>query len=688
MFFISSGISLTGLRLVVAGAADVFSNVQGQLLLSDGSPATGAKIVVQEVTINSGQLNVAERDTRTLLTVPVGTDGSFSFRAPLYSAYPFSANGVRNSAHGTLAQTRNWFAFGVMQKNPVVAAWEINDADGVRVLNGRFPGEGPSINGRLVDIDGQPIVGATVRIVEIASPNSSLKGWVEEVKQNAVHVPAEGKQDSVAFPAKGYISSQAMELLGLKFETQTNQDGRFSFSRLGADQLFILRVTGDHICQTFLKAVSRDFESVNDAWKLPSHTDGKIHGCRFQTVIEPGKDLEGTVIDSESRQPISGMPLTLTAVNDPSSRLFGLSREAISDERGQYKFPGIPQDDIAHCTATIRINPREASYFPDFRVADLGKSELNIDFELKPAKSLQGRLRNSSSGDGIPGIIAWFPGNHAEKLNLYQRDAIAVFRWTDNEGRFHIPAESGKGVLAVLASDIYRYKHKESTLKNFDKYALSVLGTLFHNVSPRDLSANDFDQSQDVFLDPDETFPIKFTDDSGKPMDVVFLSNHIPKRSGWDLGWQLVGNVPIRGEHTDVLGLKNNESRTILARSVDGKCGGRFVINREMWTTSSTLELQLAPCAKLRGQLLDKNARPIASELVMLSSAHASASEVVGGAITDKFGYFTMRDIIPGAEFEVFYNDQKTTFGPVSVGTVGPLGEGEVIELRPVQLKN
>src|SRR5439155_26769238 len=118
---------------------------------------------------------------------------------------------------------------------------------------GQTPARDVPITGRIIDLEGRPVAGATVQITFITrAKGDDLTAWIEAVKrgeppwiadQNLVHEPPitpEEKQPKAT----------------------TDAQGRFRFGGLAAERAVSLMVQGPTIAYTWLQVMTRRIEPI------------------------------------------------------------------------------------------------------------------------------------------------------------------------------------------------------------------------------------------------------------------------------------------------------------------------------------------------------------------------------------------------------------------------------------------
>ena len=105
------------------------------------------------------------------------------------------------------------------------------------------------ITGRIVDLEGRPVVGATVRIMSYAIPRTGdLTLWLDAVRNDQPPTIARQHLDFAEVPATAPLKAT------------TDQQGRFRFARFGSEQAVHMLLEGPTIASSFFTVVTRPIE--------------------------------------------------------------------------------------------------------------------------------------------------------------------------------------------------------------------------------------------------------------------------------------------------------------------------------------------------------------------------------------------------------------------------------------------
>src|SRR5205823_9278815 len=130
------------------------------------------------------------------------------------------------------------------------------------------------ITGRVVDLEGRPVAGATVRVTQVTKPKGDdLTAWIEAVQR--------GEPPWIAYNHLVYQPPISPEEKRPK--ATTDAQGRFRFEGLGADKVVDITIQGPTIAYTSLNIITRRSEPI-PARGFPSSYGSAaqmIHGADF-----------------------------------------------------------------------------------------------------------------------------------------------------------------------------------------------------------------------------------------------------------------------------------------------------------------------------------------------------------------------------------------------------------------------
>ncbi|HKB05829.1 MAG TPA: sigma-70 family RNA polymerase sigma factor [Gemmataceae bacterium] len=418
--------------------------VAGKVVDPDGKPVAGAKFAIIDDEIGAPVPKVA-----------TGADGRFAFEM----AYP---KGVRNprqvvaSAPGFglewLSEPREDSVFKLVPDQP--------------------------ITGRVIDLQGKPVAGATVAVHNIHAGalgafDALLKTWKASAEERDA---AAGKLDRSIWNRGG---------LGLAFQVKTGADGKFTLSGLGADRVVTLLVSGTAIADTFADVVTRKGFDPAGVAPAPKRKRGdvranplQLHAPDLSVVVGPDKPVTGVVRDAETGAPLPGVRVAGAAVAGELG--FGPlwfhtwpTPATTTDKEGRFTLRG-----LAKARAYVLVaDPEEGSpYLHRFhQVADtVAFDPITSGFSLPRGVVLTGRVTDATTGAGVASRVFYRPLLTNDQLFDGYDPPDYPAPWhhgrdtkTDMEGRYTITVAAGAGVVNFQAYG-GNYERARATQKEID----------------------------------------------------------------------------------------------------------------------------------------------------------------------------------------------------------------------------
>jgi RNA polymerase sigma factor (sigma-70 family) len=367
-------------------------------------------------------------------------------------------------------------------------------------LDLRLVADDAPIEGRILDLEGRPVVGATVRIIRLHATadedlSSFLKQWTIDLHQaitGATGFRAGGgpirKNSPISWRRLWWVYQT-----GLFPPMTTDKDGRFHMAGLGRERLVELLISGPGIEQAELQAVTRKNVDVKALNKLAAdyltNPDVQLpfpwpilRGAVFTHVAMPTKPIVGVVRDKVNGKPVAGIRIHGKSRLSKNGAIWPGDIETVTDEQGAYRLAGLPKDR----EYSILVGaPEGVNYLPLAKslMDTAGLEPLKADFELERGVVVEGRLLDKSSGKPLAGEVYYAPLPRNSRIADQERGALHQFivnkHSVGKDGVFKFVAYPGPGVVsAVAAKGSYRptpFTVEEQKLGLGDRY-LPVAG--------------------------------------------------------------------------------------------------------------------------------------------------------------------------------------------------------------------
>ena len=633
--------------------------VRGRVLAPDGQPIAGAKLYK---TLAWGYPHVPSPAPESATT---GPDGRFQFAVP-NEEFEDQSTVVAATApnHG--------------------AGWVEVPADGkTDDLTIRLAEDDVPITGQIIDLEGRPIAGATLRLLQInAAPGEDLGPWLDAVQaKNGARLELEQrylKRFTIAVP----------------LQVTTDSAGRFRLTGIGRNRLVAAQLDGPTITSQHLHMLTRPGKAIEVAdyeGRAESNDPRRVttyYGADFRHAAAPTKPIVGVVRDTDTKKPLAGVTIRSLALRTgPSSYLgFDLVRTT-TDAQGRYRLTGMPK---RAGNRIVAIPDRDQPYVPTHKdIPDSpGLDPAIADIELKRGVWIEGKIRDKVTGQPLRGTVEYFALSSNPNLRDFPGfdgtfSFLAAGVGTNADGSYRVVGLPGPGLVAVFPPKNHylraperedEYGTKEDSLST-SPYHLSF--TSNYSALARINPTKGVDSvTQDVTLDPGWRITGTVLGPDGQPLAGA-RSFGLDKRNYWErdpmktaefAGWF----NPVRLH--EVLFQHLEKGLVGMAEPPKGSGG--------------SITVRLEPGAAVTGRLVGADGRPrrgveleIAFRLKRWAKVWSSWLDYSPRRITtDQEGQFRIEALLPGYEFRLSDGKGEVLFGE-------GLRAGHTKDLGDVQLK-
>jgi protocatechuate 3,4-dioxygenase beta subunit len=629
---------------------------RGRVFDSSGHPVPGALIYF----VNASLKPLEDLPIRAISD----TDGRFRFELPrsdfdtTYNETPWS--------FGTIVATAPGHAFGLASAH----------GDG-KDSNPQLARDLP-IEGRIIDLEGRPIVGATVKVLEVrASADGSLAAWLEAIEKRQDR----GNLDRELLPLG--IDDLTAQLLVRP--VMTDADGKFRIEGIGRERVANLRFDGPTIETTQAQVRTRAGVMV----RVPVSTGSRsnptiIYPASFEHVVGPTRPIEGYVHDRDSGKPLAGVMVhgEWTAANPIAGSI-----QTITDAQGHYRLVGLPRGREGHviaappCDFPTSRRPKAAldKELPYLRaeiaVEASETGPLRLDLKLKRGVWVTGQVVDQATGRPVGARLEYFVYNDNPYFKAFQTAQTSYARssprFVGKDGSFHLVAFPGKGLLAantagnryVLGAGAAALKHKlDGRFLATEPYLAAPES--YHIVAEIDPAPNAVSLTKDLVLEAGRSLCVTVVGPDGKALADTRVHG---------LNEQ-VRSFTTPGTSTfTVNGLKPGKGRTLTFINEMKRLSGELVIRGD---ETLPVTVTLLPWATLTGRVVDSDGEPIKE------GDFYPVHLLWGYPKPDKDGRFRIEGLIPGTAYTIFLRPQGRIQGLVAKDVnVGP---GEIRDLGDV----
>jgi RNA polymerase sigma factor (sigma-70 family) len=592
-------------RIEQAGKEVAPQIITGKVVDADSKPVANALV------------RLHRRDKKAAWSVTTDAEGNYRLRLP-----PGERSGTLvATAEGT---TADW------------AAVPVKDAEVLLKLEREVP-----IEGRVLDLEGNPVHGAVVRISGIGKPINGLARWIAGMKHGRWH-------ERLWLPREAYPVAP---------QVTTDRNGRFRLVGIGRDRILELRIEGKDIESVERRVVTRT-EALPDG--LKSGERG-LHNARVDILVGPSKPIVGMVRDKKTKKPLPG--ILVGSVRSTRS-------QTTTDKNGRYRLEGVGKRADGYYVVA-----EGSGYFTwtKLNVPDTpGLAPLVVDFELERGIEVRGKLVNAA-GKPVRGSIYYRPFTDNPHLKEYASIGLLTIHLTrvgdvGSDGSFSALAIPGKGALTVMAADRDVF---DRNIPDGLKLGGLILDS-FHTIVVIDVPERQEEvKPVTITLTRARKINARVVDPDGKPVPGCRMGG---LTEVWDVFAEMIpepqpeanfqiGNV-VRGKKRDLVFLHDQRK---LAR-----------VYRLQGDETEPLTIRLEPLGSLRGRLIRPDGQPDADRIVQVRfeptsplGANLTASVrnsyqgwhklLTAKAKSDEKGHFRVEGLVPGIPYYlvVMNKDEK-----------------------------
>jgi RNA polymerase sigma factor (sigma-70 family) len=470
----------------------------GRVLGPDGRPVAGAKLYATLRTYNSWEPSPLPVCGTT------GRDGSFRFTLP---------KAKFGNAFVDLAAT-------AADHGPGWVGMSVGPSENLTI---RLVDDDGPVTGQIVDLEGKPIAGATLRVLRIqTAPGDDLGPWLEAVRLKKGH-----SGDLEYLYLKHYTTAVSLK-------ATTDAAGRFRLVGIGRNRLVMAQLDGPTIASQRLHILTRPGKAIEavEFEGRPEYGDPRrvttYYRANFRHAASPGRPIAGVVRDRDTQKPLAGVTIrSLKLANNPLHYMDGQEHlRTTTDEQGRYRLNGMPKGagnkvevsppgDLPYMAVVVEV--------PD----SPGLDAVTLDVPLKRGVWIEGRITDKVTGQPLQGGVEYL----LQYSNPHLRDypgagsvfmhAAAVMR---EDGSYRVVALPGPGMVAVYTpkNNYLRASQRQDEFGvkglSEEEYPMHVQGSncgALFRVNPARGTAS---VKRDVTLDPGWRFTGTVLGPDGKPL--------------------------------------------------------------------------------------------------------------------------------------------------------------------------
>jgi RNA polymerase sigma factor (sigma-70 family) len=603
----------------------------GRVLGPDGKPVEGAKLYALYYTpkvLPIPQRGVSDKD------------GGFRFTV---ERKEFDRGGAAQPWDETwVVATADGYGLGVPD-------WERGKRFSYTELTVRLTKDDVPVTGRILDLQGKPVAGATVAVHEFFWPakGGDLAAWHADLKEKRVGW-ATIREHLVGLDGL-WMGRDVGRVLP---NAVTDDEGRFRLKGIGRERVVALHVEGPTIATTEFWAITRPGEKVEaDSWRRGAD-DRKMTFYGAATgdhLVPPCQPIVGVVRDKDTGKPIPG---AVVESHQIGRRNVGgqVHLRAVADREGRYRLLGMPKGEGNQ----VRIAPPEGQPYLALlaRVPDApGLEAATLDVKLKRGVWITGKVTDKATGKPVAATVRYVVlgdnPNRAEAaaamFDEVRTRADGTFRFVGVPGRAAVTAQSfAPGYLTDVGGD--KIKDLRDTFSAFR----------FNTAAEVNPEKGAESVTCDLALDPGRSLAGKVVGPDGEPLTGVRVSG-CRDQFGWE-------ELPQKSSEFTVLALNPAEPRLLQFVHPEKKLAGSLVVRGD---EKEPLKVELGPAGVLTGRFVTTDGKPLADlELVPITTGpladprerlkpDVTAGSFPRGPRTDTDGKFRIEGLAPGLTYRV-----------------------------------
>jgi beta-lactamase regulating signal transducer with metallopeptidase domain len=530
--------------------------VAGRVLDPDGRPVPGSKVVILGRR-KLAALTARSEDQHVVLgRSEADAEGRFRLEVPRTSSVTHYELHVLASRPG--------FGLGWAEMNRDA---EAPTAD-VRLKPEQL------IEGRLVDLQGVPASGVTVRASSIGVAQKDG-----------------GRYDGIN------LSKGPLELLNDVWPgpVVSDAEGRFRLTGIGHGVQVGLKVEGPRFARQYLGV----------------QTDAGDGPKRATLAVQPAMRVSGRVTCADT-----GAPLADAIVVVGSGRnMFSTSRdEYLTDADGWYD-----ANPSSGTYVRVTVYPPAGSPYLIFErnfEGDDGAVRREIDLEVPRGALLTGRITERGSGRPLAGASVFYENGRS---NVVQGKGT-IPGWqsavsSGPDGRYAIAVAPSKGQLLVYGATS-DFVHEMKGSREIDNGKPGGQRLYAHAFVPYEVKEGQPPSETDVALTPGATLEGSVTGPEGQTVDRAEIVTTL-SISPFHTFWRGDFTVPVRDGHFELHGVAPDRHYRCSFLDVKNGWGTTLDVTAAM-AAGGPLTVRLQPCGSAKARLVDEEGRPVSNGTVSL----------------------------------------------------------------------
>jgi hypothetical protein len=512
-------------------------------------------------------------------------------------------------------------------------------AEAARDVQLRLVKDDVPVKGRILDLQGHPVKGATVQVQTLMAPaKGDLTAWLTALK---------GSRDN-ALSVDMRLLTYFPNDLGKYFPTvKTGADGRFQLRGLGRERVAQLRIEGPTIETRLIHVRTRPGDPI--LARLEAHNPGgerrTYYGADFTYAAGPTLPVSGVVRDKDTGKPLAGVLIQSEIL--AGNNVMGNSLvSTTTDKQGRYHLTGLPRRKGNQIKA---VPADEQPYLHSVRPVPnpFGTKPVTIDFSLKRGVVVSGRVTDKATGKPVAAGVEYF----VFADNPYRKEAAGFTAetrfYTRPDGLFRVVVLPGRGILACRAGDM-RYVHGFGADKikgvnaqgSFPTFPYSCWSGSYNTVAEVNPDKKAVSLTCDLVVTEGRSLAGTVLGPDNKPLAGAQVAGLTENEWGG-------AGPPLKTAVFQVRNLVAGRSRTVIVRHTGKRLAGYATLRGD---EKGPVRVKLQPWAVVTGRLVDEDGQPRKGANLLYWSAPSLAAS---GLRTDKEGKFRLEGLTSGLKYSL-----------------------------------
>ncbi len=542
------------------------------------------------------------------------------------------------------------------------------------------------IEGRVFDLEGRPVVGATVKVTSIwTSPSGDLTPWLRAIKAREGDFFNLRTKHLRWYPLPGSDGENLddfvpPDILPRLLPATTDAQGRFRLNGVGRESVADLRIEAPSIRTTNVPVMTRPGKVV----QMPSGTviqfaDKptfvrliRIHGASPQLVVAPSRPIEGVVRDQQTGKPIAGATIQSHFIADEPGLNLVPRLSATSDAHGRYRLTGMPG---GPGNQMIVLAPSGQPYLSGIEKVEYpsGLGPVSHDITLTRGILIEGRVTSKATGKPPRARVQYYPAADNPELDTApgfrqtSLGALDLAAATSPDGTFKIVGLPGRGLLIATTDDDASPlidSGERATLAEFGPF---VAGGMIHAFAKLDVPPTRGPVRQDLQVDQGRTLTGTVLDPAGEPLTGAFIYGLVgfgyweaARGSSFELRIRTSraaeGAGMSRQDRASVTTLPGS-IRTLVFQHEGRKLAGWVDVDEK---SAGPLRVTLEPWSTVSGRVTDAAGKPRADLVfvIYLTDKPRPGDDGIEHrperVRTDAAGRFRIEGLAPGLRYQLF----------------------------------